>query len=533
MDKNLKGSDQYTFSVDYSRTIMGNIDNVFHNWYKFVTTYSQKRATEVGHGAYKTEGKFPLGYEENRDGVAVTIRNVFTYNEIGSIATKDRDAIQIWYCTVDGSIHTRRISDTGNIGEWSKLSTSVDLKKLQDKITEVEEHQNLFNSIPQNGVRETIKGQYGVNLLPYKEMSKDKDFGVHGKVFYTKDMKVCDTGTLREHTLYNRLRQQDIYHLKYRLLEQTHYDDDHSIAIIKATGGEGKDIILNPNVSDTSIYTEQNGTCDKYAYLRFDIGGHKKPSNCKYEIQSWYGEINPEGLDQQFVFRKYNNIELRALQSYNTGGQLADVVRDEYKHKTYHDTLTRKVGLLNLKDVNLYHLSFRKGGDNAIIAIPIPDECDTGTAELMSNNLCDVLPKDITSTSPENKPFFIRQIQPFDFEVPDYETGGTKNVVKQCFQILLGKDYLYKWRSHLSETQILYKLRNDIQQKEEQLPTGGIIFTTSSGDSVKTCYYGNIQVDEGAIQFLNSPFGYPDQVIFNNQIAQVTLNHSIDETEKG
>ena len=402
-------------------------------------------------------------------------------------------------------------------------------------------------------------------------MSRDLTFGVDGKTFFTKTPTHYKNDTLHDATQFNRIRENEKYTFKYRLIETSDMREPVKFIVKRLNPQHPYDYqyTLDPNTDQIGVYKEVQGgeQSSAYSYLRFHIGGNSKPTMSKVEIQAYYGDLNPERLDQNFVFRKYNGYTLRKMPVFSRDGGReggltgSTYLEDEYRHYTYFDIIDRKIGVLNLKDVTEW--GYVEHDDNAVIMIPVPKDCkffgDMDNKNLMSSNLCDIKESEATSIT-ENKPFFVKGIAEvrdhfkqvlYEHGKPvfDKKTGQPKmvDIPKQCFQILLDKEFSNHWREHLAETQIMYELKDPIR---EILPEGGLMYSLSDGSTILSNRYANkmtYKKDTGLISypgdnentgqkdgrpdmvlqntmlsFTNSPYGDPDVQVMVSNISSVT-----------
>lgn len=467
---------------------------------------------------------------------------------------------QTAYIIGDGKMYTRRSNPREN--SWDKWTQMAGGSSGGTRI----------EKMPQNTVRSTILGEFGVNFFDYREMSNDIFFGVDGKEFYTRREQESKHDTLREHKPYARIRKKENINFKYRLLE-TSDKSIQSELFIKRLGSNGSAdefaIAIMPD-DPKDIFIEHKSKIDNYGYFRCNLGGLHKPVKTRMEIQGYYGGINPEGLDQKFVFRKYNGYTLLGMpemkklplgqQASDVGDPTGNNITDEYKHRLYFDTIKRKLNVVNLKDITDYRYTKDPDSDVYQLLIPAPLDIETGTFNIMSNNLCDITTEESgNATDDEDKPFLIKALTITDIDQiktvdgTPIELGGkpvfdpiTGKPLKQataryCFQIIIGSSHLSKWKKHLEKTQIVYEIKKD-RQRELPIPEGGLMITTSNGDNIYTNRYWNkyngtidvpstdidtdgrpaIESKSGIIRFENSPYGDASQGVFINNISQIT-----------
>ena len=406
-------------------------------------------------------------------------------------------------------------------------------------------------NVPKNKDYATIEGEFGTNLLDYRELSRDNHIKVNGKVFYLDNTRKLleSNDKIKTLSLYNRLRAGDAsashnITFKSKLIESSDRFYDGAVGNNKLQiklykrqlSGDPvhfKDVIFTNDTSSIPSGHPNDTTKldykDNYSYISVDMGGDSVPAKGKIYLSAYYGEIEPKGLSQKFEFKNYNGFELKK----NAKG-----TADEYIHTTWYDKLKIRLGLLNLKDAELVKVS--EGEDNNTIIVKVPkdlwinpnyfkDKQEGPTIEkikkefndnLMTSNLCDIYQSD-DHVDIQTKPFFIKAVTE--------EIDKTGHPVK-CFNILIGKQYMSRWREHLSETQILYPVQDPESDKFVQLPVGGLIFTLNSGQSIETNKFSKIenykleQLKTRGLIFKDSPFGYQDVVIDADNITSVVTN---------
>lgn len=392
-----------------------------------------------------------------------------------------------------------------------------------------------------------IKGKFGVNLFHYREMSQDNKFRVSGHTFMNNGFTKINENEkyIKSLKVYNRFKDATKYanknvHVEAKILDvkekkATEREDSHDFqALISFSNKSGtlqKHFVKIPK-NGTSVKLEFDTTNNQYGYLNFQLGGKTEPAKGHMKIDAWYGDIKPKNQTQQFEFIRYNGFDIYA----NAKG-----TKNIYRHYKLYDAIQMNLNLVNLKDCKLIHVDKSTKEGKNMYFVQVPDDCvqSAGVPEashladnLMTNNLCDITSVDADSTvDHSDKPFFITSLTPKNTYIE-----GKGEVEVYCFQIIIGKEYAYKWRQHLTETQILYPTKEGYKYKDVsdehntiekfiQLPTGGMLFTLNSGQTIETNKYSEIKAKERSLQFIKSPFGYPDLTINADNISSVTMNN--------
>lgn len=406
-------------------------------------------------------------------------------------------------------------------------------------------------TVPANTKLAEVKGDFGLNLFHYREMSQDNKFRVSGHTFMNNaPTKINeDTNYIKKLKRYNRFEETTSFQPQSINYEATLIETDevrqnlnpnHDLEALISFSNKTGDIDKFP----IQIPAEKNfkkGTLDTrnktYGFLQFQIGGKKNPVKGKMRLDAWYGGIKPEGQSQKFEFKKYNGIDL-----IKNGHGTCDV----YRHYTWWDAIQKNLNVVKLSDCELINDSPDERENNNIFFLRVPDDCVSyiGTREedphkaqkiaylkenLMTSNLCDVTSEDAdASVDVSDKPFFITALTP---KMINTKAEGVKEVL--CFQLILGKKNMYKWRKHLSETEIIYPTRTGFESKDDlgesnkhftQLPLGGMIYVLNNGQQIETNKYGQIKADGNDIVFFNSPFGYPTIRVKYGNVASIIEN---------
>lgn len=402
--------------------------------------------------------------------------------------------------------------------------------------------------IPQDEPK-SIKGEYGMNLFNYRDLTYNSDIFVNGDYFENRrPSKVNHTysAVYKKTNPTVRMRQHDTVTLKHRLIKSDSNHDIEFSLVPKDGHGTAYTLDINPKGHNEPIYQwkkESPVGSAQYSYgvITFGTKDSRNPkSTSKIELKAWYGTVEPKGiLDQRFVFKRFNSLDIRALQTYNDVGEQplkTELLEDEvkvYKRKT---TITRKVGILKLKDAKEWHWDSSKN----TLLIPIPEDCKPSGNKFMTNNLCDVKAEAPFSQYGETQPFFVRSLGPSteqqfkkvrrDSEGNIVLDGNNKPIFdddnKTCFQIMLKESNVHDWKHLLEKTEILYEINEP--KVDELLPFGGQIYVLDSGLRVHTCMYKTIEAktqpkgaDKYFITFKESPFGLPDMNIEVEHIKEI------------
>lgn len=397
----------------------------------------------------------------------------------------------------------------------------------------------------------TIKeyeGAYGVNVINYRELSRDPRFIVNKNIITTKGQRIAhgDKGQLQDGLLLNRIRKTtwksstDVdkaeITFKYKILKS---DSD------RQTESDGLEVLFmripeegDPQASDKILLQGQlnntHSTTHDFkdsGYFKIDVGGaNNKKVSGSVQLSAHYGDINPiehNIYDQSFVFNKVNGIELLAN---------SNNAHDVYQVNPLSHRVKKVLNRVKIKD-----LQFVKAHDfnnsMAGLLLKIPDDCrlyndNNGSGyetvdqakksinnNLMTNNLCD-LSVDEDTGGVYDRPYFIKTI------VTEHIGSETFD----CFFIAIDKNHADKWQEHLSETEIVYEIKSSLQGYK-QIQAGGILYSLANGDSVCTHNYGEVvagcpwfkptspKYDKYMITFQNSPFGYQDRTILVDEIV--------------
>ena len=390
-----------------------------------------------------------------------------------------------------------------------------------------------IDPLPSADDLKSIVGDYGLNLLPYREMTNDTHFKVNGDVFYLDNPKkyANTTEEIEKLTPYNRLYEGiSSRHIKIsyeaELLESSDKpsggNNDLCVLIDRNDlGGTPHEVIKLEFPHDNNIIKRhQVEYNDNYSYLFFTMGGKSKPQKGKVRLHAWYGGIKPTGLKQNFFFKQYNGFTLK--KNYNG-------LADEYKIGRWGDRLEMRLGLFKLKEAEVVHVKYDES--QAIVSVKAPSDLwhpedyfndhphagnkATFQKNLMASNLCGIMEADDTSQK-QNKPFFIQ-----DIELVEDVNGNEVKV----FNILLDKTNRSKWAEHLAETQILYPICDPSSQVTTYLPLGGYKFVLNNRSVIETNKYKKVEkFKNSSIKLSESPFGCADTVITVDNIAEVIVN---------
>lgn len=410
--------------------------------------------------------------------------------------------------------------------------------------------------ISQDTTPNKITGDYGVNFFNYRDLTQNTDLMVNGRKFTNRRPSLASKTYQTVFKDYNRtvrIRKNDKLFFKYRFLKSTKPSGLLEFNIIPKEGGHGEvlDISISCNQSDKYKWKDSkfdasdsgHSIPNNYSYACYNLGTKQDshdPSTSTVEVQGWYGGIKPEGLTQSFEFKNHMGYELRGMANFSQSYAKNDDIKDEYHIYKRRTEILRKVGILKLKDVKEWYY----GEGKKYIYIPIPEDCKESAPALMSNNLCDITTQDGEGKKAENQPFFLLSLDDSEavfndvrYISPDAPSKGLlldengkpipDKVVKKCFVIQLGKEYLSKWKYLLDKTEILYELKTP---KPEQIPVGGQIYVLNNGTKVHTCLYktvaplneqGKGKAGKYIIKLSESPFGLPDLQVMVENIVDV------------
>ena len=384
-------------------------------------------------------------------------------------------------------------------------------------------------------------GAYGLNLIDYRDLSRDTRLGVAGSHITTisqdKFANRIQTKTNGK-CIINKLKTQNgVLNGKYI------YGGDIGVSGLKkgvqitcndswitlpkpkeekTCKGElgltfiyetlGRDSYQENLITNKFDEKEETKHLDPTHHGRYQIdmgtkqaeehGPSKDPSKFAVEFSAYYGSIEPKGLTRDFEFSKINGIELKANNK----------IADEYYTTKLGDVLVKKVGIVKAKDLKWFHYETTAGIEPHFIFAQVPDDCKVPTDEreeeqmsqlgdnLMSNNLTEV--KSETNEHLEQLKF--DKYPPYLEQQIVRLPGTDKEHPVWCFIMVSSPTNAKKWHELLSNTTITYEL-NEEHQKPIYLPSGGFTITLSNGNILNSYNYTKIEYkgNESAYELLN------------------------------
>lgn len=414
--------------------------------------------------------------------------------------------------------------------------------------------------LPNSGKNIDIKsvdGAYCVNLIDYRELSRNPFFGVggkHGKTLYTRGKRKIEGSTtngIHYAGPYTGIKKSKNIEVKYASISDTDIVGAGDIStpivggidftILKATEDEPQAIQNNieHNKPKDTIKTKTIRNIDNYGNYYLNIGGTNEPEHIEMFFKPYYTSnehLIPKGLTREFEFKEYNGHILRSNGTLN----------DAYYTGTNFNSIERKVGVCNLRDLQYVRYEELLGKNLEDIQIEafenyiyfiVPNDCEmpnlvsdddeVGCSRIgekcITNNLSEVSEEDKHLDEPQHIPYFLSKLHIIDNTLGHIKSCPAKKLV--CFQIALNHKYAYSWKDLLAKTQIIYPLdTNYITRK--QIPEGGYCVHLADGTTIYSHNYNQIDIEDatknGTYTFKGSKNGYPNIKIQISQIVSIT-----------